>query len=83
MSAQDSKQKKQKWIKRWEPHKHCSVCGIATDTVKEFCSNKCSGEYFDWKKGKEKKEKRTWILMIVFIVVMVVILIVMNMISFA
>ncbi len=82
MSDQEQKQKKQKWIKRWEAHKHCNVCGLAIEPGKEFCSNKCSGEYFDWKKDKEKKEKRTWILMIVFIVVMVVILIVMNMITY-
>ena len=68
--------KKQKWIKKWEPHRHCSVCGLAIESEKEFCSSKCSGEYDEWKVEQEKKQKRstmmTFILMIAMIIIMFV-----------
>ena len=82
MSKTTQQQKKQKWIKKWEPHKHCTVCGLAIPPNKEFCSNKCTNEYFDWKKKKEKKEKRTSMFMILAIVAMVIIMVVLYGFSF-
>ena len=73
---QPQQQKKQKWIKKWEAHSHCNVCGLAVEPGKEFCGNKCSGEYFERKKKKEKKDKRSTIFMVVAIVAMVILMIV-------
>ena len=83
MSKQEQQpQKKQKWIKKWEPHRHCNVCGLSIEPGKEFCGNKCSGEYFDWKQKKEKKDKRTTLFMVIAIVAMVVIMVVLYGFSF-
>jgi len=71
--------KKQKWIKKWEPHKHCSVCGLAIEPGKEFCSQKCSGEYNDWKEEQEKKNKRNSMLMFIMMIAMIVLLFLMPM----
>jgi len=66
--------KKQKWVKKWEPHKHCQVCGLAMEIGKDFCSSKCMEEYNEWKTEKEKKDKRnnrlTMVLMVGMIAVM-------------
>ncbi|MFX0132838.1 MAG: DUF2116 family Zn-ribbon domain-containing protein [Candidatus Hodarchaeota archaeon] len=67
--------KKQKWVKKWESHKHCSVCGEAMEMDKEdFCSTKCSGEYQDWKQEQERKNKRNSIMMFVLFGVMIIIM---------
>ncbi|NVM03206.1 MAG: DUF2116 family Zn-ribbon domain-containing protein [Candidatus Helarchaeota archaeon] len=74
-SEDSSTSKKQKWIKKWEPHKHCSVCGVAIGMDKEdFCSSKCSGEYQEWKLEQEKKNKRNSMMMMILMGVMVLVL---------
>ena len=66
------KPKKRKWIKKWEPHKHCLVCGIASPIDKEFCSQACEQEYLDWKNKQKGKNRNMWLCMIGMIVVVVV-----------
>ncbi|MHA1145689.1 MAG: DUF2116 family Zn-ribbon domain-containing protein [Candidatus Helarchaeota archaeon] len=74
----ETSQKKQKWIKKWEPHAHCQVCGIAIPINRQYCSNKCSGEYYKWKKKKEKKSKYTTFAMFGMIIVMVIFMIIFS-----
>lgn len=64
--------KKQKWVKKWEQHKHCSVCGISMEPEKEYCSSKCSGEYHEWKQKQDKKNKRNQWMMFIFMGLMIV-----------
>ena len=72
--------KKQKWIKKWEPHKHCSVCGVAIAMEKEeFCSSKCSGEYNEWKQEQERKSKRNNIFMFIMFGVLIVMMLILPM----
>ena len=75
----EEKFKRKKWIKRWEPHKHCLVCGLANAPDKEFCSPTCEKEYADWKNKQKGKNKNTWICMAVMIAVMVIIMVVLPM----
>lgn len=80
--GETSAPKKQKWIKKWEPHKHCSVCGVAIGMDKEdFCSSKCSGEYQEWKLEQEKKNKRNSMMMFILMGVMLVIMFMVTMFS--
>jgi len=78
MSLQE-KIKKKKWIKKWEPHKHCLVCGISTAPEKEFCSTTCEQEYMDWKNKQKGKNRNMWICMIGIVVIMVVMMVVLPM----
>ncbi len=73
------KPKKKKWIKKWEPHKHCLVCGMATAPDKEFCSTNCEQEYIDWKTKQKGKNRNMWICMIAMIGVMVVMMVILPM----
>jgi predicted nucleic acid-binding Zn ribbon protein len=77
--AELEKPRKRKWVKKWEPHKHCLVCGLATSPQKEFCSQTCEQEYLDWKNKQKGKSRNTWICMIAMIGVMVVMMIVSTM----
>jgi predicted nucleic acid-binding Zn ribbon protein len=71
--------KKKRWVKRWEPHKHCLVCALAIPPDKEFCSTTCEKEYMDWKNKQKGKNKNTWVCMILVIVVMVVMMFLLPM----
>ena len=69
---------RKRWVRKWEPHKHCSVCGLAMEPSSdtEFCSSDCEFKYTKWQKKQKKKDK--WMTYIMFgsigviIVVMVV-----------
>ena len=74
----EASQKRQKWVKKWEAHAHCQVCGIAIATNQQYCSNRCSGEYYNWKKKKDKKSKWTTIAMFGMIGVMVIFMIIFG-----
>ena len=76
---QPEKSKKKRWVKKWEPHKHCLVCGLAVSVGKEFCSTTCEKEYMDWKNKQKGKNRNTWVCMIGVIVVMVVLMFVLPM----
>jgi predicted nucleic acid-binding Zn ribbon protein len=65
---------KRRWVKKWEPHRHCLVCGLATSPEKEFCSDKCESEYHGWKGKQKNKNRNTWLCMIGMVVVMVVVM---------
>jgi predicted nucleic acid-binding Zn ribbon protein len=71
---------KKRWVKKWEPHRHCLVCGLATAPEKEFCSPKCESDYQGWKGKQKSKNRNTWICMIGMIVAVVVITLVFTMI---
>ncbi len=75
------KPKKKKWIKKWEPHKHCLVCGIATSMDKEFCSTTCESEYMAWKNKQKGKNRNMWLCMILMIVVVVVMMFLLPMLT--
>ena len=77
--AMQEKVKKKKWVKKWEPHKHCLVCGIATGIDKEFCSQSCEQEYINWKNKQKGKSRNMWICMIAMIAIMVVMMVVLPM----
>jgi len=66
---------KRRWVKKWEPHRHCLVCGLATAPDKEFCSSNCESEYLGWKNKQKNKNRNTWICMIGMIVVVIVVMI--------
>lgn len=71
MSLQEQP-KKRKWVKKWEAHKHCLVCGVATPVDKEFCSTTCENDYLEWKNKQKGKNRNMWLCMILMIVVVVV-----------
>jgi predicted nucleic acid-binding Zn ribbon protein len=45
---------KNKIAKKYDEHRHCSVCGISIPPDKEYCSIECGDKY----KGYEKKKSR-------------------------
>ena len=40
--------------KKWGPHSHCSICGKAMPSDKQFCSQPCKDNYLT----RERKQKR-------------------------
>ncbi|MHA1250835.1 MAG: DUF2116 family Zn-ribbon domain-containing protein [Candidatus Helarchaeota archaeon] len=54
-----SEHKAKRWVRKWEPHKHCSICGLAMDPNpnSEFCSSECEAKYKKWQKKQKKKDK--------------------------
>ena len=80
LAIQETQSKKQKWVKKWEPHKHCSICGVAIPLGKEeFCSSKCSGEYTQWKEDQEKKNKRNSYMTVILLIGMIAVMVLMTM----
>ena len=61
---------------RWQPHKHCSVCGNAMTLNKEYCSDTCENLVVEFKAKQKKKNKRiyTFLLPILFVVVLFLLL---------
>ncbi|MHA1712581.1 MAG: DUF2116 family Zn-ribbon domain-containing protein [Candidatus Ranarchaeia archaeon] len=57
---------------RWQPHKHCPVCGNAMPPDKEYCSTKCENLLVEYK--KEQRKKNRWIYAILLPVTAVLVL---------
>ena len=74
---------RKRWVRKWEPHKHCSVCGLAmeADSESEFCSVECEAKYTKWEKKRKKKDKTFTYIMIGSIIVIVIFMIVLPLFS--
>lgn len=70
--------KRRRWVRKWEEHKHCSVCGLSmeSDSESEFCSPECEAKYHKWKNKQKKKDKIFTYIMIGSIVAIVIVMIV-------
>ena len=79
MSKSEAKKssKARRWVRKWEEHIHCSVCGLSMEpsTTNEFCSAECEAKYTKWSKKRKKKDKVFTYIMIGSIVVIVIIVI--------
>lgn len=77
-----SESSRKRWVRKWEPHTHCTVCGIAMEiptnpqTEYEFCSAECEAKYNKWQKKKKKKDKIFTYIMFGSIGVIVVVMII-------
>jgi len=49
--------------KKWGPHSHCSICGKAMPTDKQFCSQGCRDNYHGSQKKQKKKSRIQMIFM--------------------
>ena len=73
-----AKSKSKSWKKalkqrKWGPHKHCQVCGVAIPTSEDFCGDTCRDKYFEVEEKKNKKGK--WQIGLIFVVMIVMMVI--------
>ena len=61
---------------RWQPHKHCPVCGNAMALDREFCSSTCEKLVVEYKEKQKAKNRRiyTFLLPVLFIIVVFLLL---------
>ncbi|MHA1268679.1 MAG: DUF2116 family Zn-ribbon domain-containing protein [Candidatus Helarchaeota archaeon] len=73
-----SESKTKRWIRKWEPHKHCSICGLAMEPNpnSEFCSSECEAKYNKWHKKQKKKDKTFTYIMIGSIVLIIIVFVI-------
>ncbi|MCP4764073.1 MAG: DUF2116 family Zn-ribbon domain-containing protein [archaeon] len=66
---------KQNIKKKYDEHKHCSVCGISIPSDKDFCGIECKDKYSSYEK---KKNKTNYSQMFFMIIPMIVLMIMMQ-----
>lgn len=60
--------------RRYDPHKHCIVCGRAIPMEQDFCSTECKDQYTKTDKSRNKKNTIQFVVIAVVMVVMIVVL---------
>jgi len=83
-SEHKKSQKARRWVRKWEEHKHCSVCGLAMDANidSDFCSHECEIKFKKWQEKQKKKDKIFTYIMVGFIIIMIIFMIVSYSIRF-
>lgn len=74
MKAMSKSWKESLKSRRYEPHKHCIVCGRAIPLGQDFCSTECKDSYTKADKSKSRKSTIQFVVIAVVMVVMIFLL---------